>query len=140
MHRYAHITVIYSSDMTHPTALEPAITAVATDWIRYTPNTWVLWSDKPLGVITGQLRSHLLAADHVLAVGLNPYDIPAGFMPQWVWDWFNRARDPQTGQVNWPPPPLPPPGPATRNIFANALVPHAPITMTSNPLTDLSKK
>jgi hypothetical protein len=108
MHRYVHLTVAVGSAAQDPKKLETTISFMCPDWMRYASNAWVLWTDRSLQNITVMLKPLLEEADQILALSINPHDIPAGYMPQWAWDWFNRYRDPHTGAVNWPPPVLPP--------------------------------
>jgi hypothetical protein len=43
------------------------------------------------------IHSKLLPSDQLLVHVLDKSEIPAGYLPQWIWDWLNRARDPVNG-------------------------------------------
>jgi hypothetical protein len=104
MHRYLHVSVVYSTAINDPKFLEPMIGELARDWVRYGPSGWVLWTDKSITTCVEMLRGKLLPTDLllVLALSIGPNEPPNGIMHKWVWDWFNRYRDPATGWVYVP--------------------------------------
>ena len=141
MFRYVHLSIIYSGPLNDPRKLDTTVNFLARDWIRYATNNWVLWIDKPLSVVTYSIRPILDRMDNALAISMNPHEIPAGQMPQWVWDWFNRYRDPQTGNVDWPPPlPVPPVPPAIGGALSMPPVDWSKIVKSGLGGPDPSKK
>jgi len=82
--------------------LEPWIQSVCQDWVRYSPNNWIIWTNRSPQAVSEALRGGLGASDLVLVVRIETHDA-SGYLPQWIWDWINRPRPP-----GWtPPPPLP---------------------------------
>jgi hypothetical protein len=118
MHRYVHVTVPEPGALPRNEGdlIGPANEA-ATDWIRYTPQTLILWTRRDLADVKEVFR-RWLPGTNVFVHSVNLSDIPSGAMPQYFWDWLNRHRDAASGYVNWPPlavPPVPRPAP---NLFA----------------------
>jgi hypothetical protein len=132
MHRYVHVSIAYAAIPFDVRRLELPVNSLASDWVRYTPTCWILWTDRPLSVVSQTLKAYLGPSDNIMALSINPHDTPAGHMPQWVWDWYNRYRDPVTGQVNWPPPQpvgglAPPAGSQLPNGLLGGLNPGSPL-------------
>lgn len=90
--------------------LEPLIQTLCNDWVRYSANNWIIWSNRTPVDVADALRAYLDEQDLILVVRLDTHGV-AGFLPQWIWDWINRPRPP-----GWRPPPRPlvtPPQPAS---------------------------
>jgi hypothetical protein len=135
MYRYLHVTVAYANAYAQPASLEPTIGQLAWDWIRYSTVNWVLWTDKPITTVSAAIQPLIGTADHLVVLALNPHELPAGVAPSWVWEWFNRYRDPASGYVHFSPSPPIPEKPMTGNLFGlGGLGPPAP------PLPNALKK
>jgi hypothetical protein len=89
--------------------LEPIVSELAADWVRYTSTTWILWTEKSTLTCSEMIRPKLDRGDHFMVVAADISADAAGTLPKWVWDWMNRRRDPSTGWVALPEPVLPTP-------------------------------
>ena len=110
MFRFMHIGFMFPG-VPKIRDLEPVITTVG-DWIRYSPLSWIVWTDKQPAEIFIMIRPYLDPQDQVLIVGLNALD-SFGSLSPWIWTWVNsKAPSITTGQdvqnlLLGPPPPPP---------------------------------
>lgn len=98
------VTVRFVATPLNPSLID-AVISMRGDWIRFNLETWFLSSDATSTDIRILLQKHLMTEDFFLVL---PVDTASGdgWAPQWVWDWFTRARL----QYN----PLPPSPPSTQ--------------------------
>jgi hypothetical protein len=116
MHRFLLLSIGYSV-IANPQALEPAISVIADDWVRFNSNSWILWTDKTIFTCFEIIKGRLLPNDQFLMVKLDTTE-RHGWEPQWVWEWFDKPRGsnvawnslagygislepPVTDQTNW---------------------------------------
>jgi hypothetical protein len=124
MHRYFHLSIHYRS-VPVPENLEPVISVVADDWIRYNSNSWVLWTDKTPSTLEEMIAGCMLAGDGFLLLEITLAQFRAfGRAEQWIWDWLNTPRT-RKEYLPGPPP--------TLNAL-NALLPSLNKPSSSNPL------
>lgn len=77
--------------------LEPFF-AQATDWLRYAPNCWIVWtSGTPQSWATGA-RRHLGSEDSLLVVEINA-KAKEGWQADWIWAWLNKVRPEPLGRL-----------------------------------------
>jgi hypothetical protein len=74
--------------------LESVFGSGSSDWIRYAPNCWIVYTDNSPQWWTEHLRPHLTKPDAfvILEVKIETY---WGLHQEWVWDWMtgkNRQR------------------------------------------------
>lgn len=100
--RYLHMAFNFQNGA-KTTELEPIINGMADDWLRYSPNCWVLWTSRPASDFLYVLRPYIGPNDTVLIAALDMSD-RNGWLPQWMWEWIDKRRE-----LGPPPPPTPPP-------------------------------
>jgi len=113
MSQFIHVNFIFAG-VPKMRDLEPVMTALADDWIRYSTNGWVLWTTRTAPQIYSALIQHIDLADCLLIIPLD-VDTSIGRMPPWVWEWFKSKGVPvRVGQdlerhladhLRLPPPP-----------------------------------
>jgi hypothetical protein len=54
---------------------------------------WVVWTDKSPLEIHNMLVPHILNEDNMLIVPIDA-SVKQGWMPKWVWDWFDSKQHP----------------------------------------------
>lgn len=130
MNRFLHISFTFNSGEPKVQLLEPVFNAIAPDWLRYSPNCWIVWTDRPASDFLYVLKPMIAESDSILIVKLDMTD-RNGWQPQWIWEWMDRKRE-----LGPPPPPAPPPADYNALLNFNALNnPH-----WLNYLTDQAKK
>lgn len=77
--------------------------AATPDWIRYSPNCWIVWTARPASDLMYLLKPLLDVTDAMFIVKLDMTD-RNGWQPTWIWEWMDRRRE-----LGPPPPPAPPP-------------------------------
>lgn len=85
MHRLVLVNFAFAAEI-QVLQLEPVFTAIGDDWIRISPASWILWTNKPAGHIYILLRPHLSRDDEILISTLEG-EYFASFSP-WIWDWI----------------------------------------------------
>lgn len=106
-YRLLHISIGSVFGVFNHSAIQSRLDDLGKDWLNYNANCWLLWTNKSPITISEMIAVHLNPADQILVLGVNSQDLPTGFMPQWVWDWINRPRDPASGAVLTPALPAP---------------------------------
>jgi hypothetical protein len=87
--RFLHVAFNWSGD--------PKIAEVkpvfdqATDWLRYAPNCWIIWTDKNPQTWSEWLKPFLNKGDHVFICAIDMTG-KQGWLPKGTWDWMNKAR------------------------------------------------
>lgn len=89
-HRFIHVGFAFPG-VPKMLDLEPVMTRVATDWIRYSSTNWILWTDRPVNDIFWQIRFALDPYDQVLVARMDLSD-SYGFLSPWIWSWINSKR------------------------------------------------
>lgn len=105
--RLLHITIVPQLVPTAPTRIQQRMSDLGRDWMSYNAFCWVLWTSKSIVTVSEMVMADVSPGDQVLVVALDPGEIPNGRLPEWVWGWFNRPRDPLTGDVHTPALPAP---------------------------------
>ena len=103
MNRFLHISFTFNERLPKVQELEPMFNAIAPDWLRYSPNCWIVWTARPASDFLYALKPFIGQSDSMLIVKLDMAD-RNGWQPQWVWEWMDRKR-----QLGTPPSPSPPP-------------------------------
>lgn len=117
MYRFLHITIVPEMAPPPPMVLQNRMNDLGRDWIAYNAFCWVLWTNKSIVTVAEMIMNDVGLGDQVLVVALDASEVPNGRLPQWAWDWFNRPRDPQSGDVQTPVLPAP----EAKNLFDPAL-------------------
>lgn len=107
MYRLLHISIVPQAIPTPPHVIQGRMNDLGRDWLSYNAFCWVLWTNKSILTVSEMVMSDVGAGDQVLVVALSPSEIPNGRLPEWVWQWFNRPRNPYTGDVQTPALPAP---------------------------------
>lgn len=67
----------------------------ALDWLRLSPNFWILWTNSELEVWRGAIQPHLGTGDGFIIGELNlgfPGINYTGWYERWIWDWIDKHR------------------------------------------------
>lgn len=103
--RILHLGVNWLTGYADIAKVDAALDQIAPDWLRYSPNTWLLYTDKSAQIIFDQMRPNFIGifsgglTDQFMVSTLDISQGVQGWMPQFVWDWINRPRD-----GGWEPP------------------------------------
>ncbi len=103
MNKFLHISFTFNEGVPKARELEPLFNALAPDWMRYSPNCWIVWTARPASDFLYAIKPMIGASDSILIVALDLSE-RNGWQPQWVWEWMDRKRE-----LGPPPPPAPPP-------------------------------
>lgn len=79
--------------------LEPIMSAIADDWIRYSSTNWILWTSRTAPEILNVIFTNIDPQDNVL---VSPFDAKGciGRLPQWAWTWLNtKGAEISTGSA-----------------------------------------
>lgn len=87
--KFIHVTFAWSAPKN--TELVKPIFDPADDWIRYSPNCWILYTGNGPDWWYDRIRRHMVTSDRVFIFEINLKN-KAGWLDQWVWDWLNRPR------------------------------------------------
>jgi hypothetical protein len=63
----------------------------AVDWLRYTPNCWIVWTTSSAQKWFERLKPHLGASDHMFICRLDVTE-RNGWLPKWLWEWLGKQR------------------------------------------------
>lgn len=88
----------------HPPLID-AILGLYGDWVRYSIDTWFLWSDRKPSELRVQIMANMSQDDSVFIV---PFEVTQaeGWIPHWIWNWFYE-RVTGSPLPGYPPPQLP---------------------------------
>ncbi len=91
-HAFLHITFNFHQ---RPLAveLEPLMTTLGDDWIRYAPNCWILYTKQPISNVYNALVSQINQFDNLLILEVVQGQQIYGWHQQWVWDWLYKPRN-----------------------------------------------
>jgi hypothetical protein len=103
MNRFLLITFTFNEGLPKVQELEPILNALAPDWLRFSFNSWIVWTARPASDFLYALKPAIGASDSVLIAKLDLSD-RNGWQPRWIWEWMDRKRD-----LGPPPPPALPP-------------------------------
>lgn len=101
-YRFLHITITPLLIPVNQEKIQTRLSDLGRDWMSYNTLSWILWTNKSILTVTEMLIGDIDEDDQLLVVALNPAEIPNGRLPNWMWDWFNRPRNSQTGDVQTP--------------------------------------
>jgi hypothetical protein len=102
--RYLHLGITFAG-IPKSKELEPLITTLSGDWVRYGFNTWVLWTPLSATSVANSVRAALGAADQLLVVSVDIRE-KDGWLPEWIWNWLNKPRAPLGTQNQLIQPPI----------------------------------
>ena len=94
MYKFLHIGFHFEGTLKIK-ELEPVFSQVG-DWIRYSALSWIVWTDKSPDQVLSILRLYVTPNDQVLVLAIDPTS-KQGWMPQWVWTWFDSKPPNQFG-------------------------------------------
>ena len=73
-----------------------AILNKAKDWLRYSPNCWLIYTGKDVETWQNRLREISVMEDHasflICEIPLAQKDKRGGWLPESVWEWINKNR------------------------------------------------
>ncbi|MCP1766316.1 hypothetical protein [Bradyrhizobium japonicum] len=101
--RFLHISFTFNEGMPKVQGLEPVFNYLAPDWLRYSPNCWLVWTARPASDFYFGVKPLIGNSDSMLIVKVDMSD-RNGIQPQWVWEWMDKKR-----VLGPPPPPAAPP-------------------------------
>jgi hypothetical protein len=96
MHRFLLVSFSFGNRLKIE-ELEHVFTAIGDDWIRFSPLTWIIWTNKPAAHIYTLLNGYLEFGDHTIITAFPEMKGEMfGFLPNWVWNWLNsKSPTPQ---------------------------------------------
>lgn len=87
--RLLHLGIHAKITLNHE-AIQQHLDRLAVDWFRYSPNTWLLWTDRSAQEWKDHLRNNPYFFNHTfLLLGIDPSE-RQGWMPEEVWRWLNK--------------------------------------------------
>ncbi|MNR96414.1 hypothetical protein D3C72_275690 [compost metagenome] len=107
MYRLLHITIVPILAPTPQNVIQKRMSDLGRDWMSYNAFCWLLWTNKSILTVSEMVMGDVNPGDQVLVMGVNATEVPNGRLPEWVWAWFNRPRNPFTGEVQTPAIPAP---------------------------------
>ena len=87
--KFLHISVSGRPDTKQ---LEEKVFDKALDWVRYTPNCWIVWTSREPDDWFIRLRANVPRLESFFIVEIN-LENRRGWLPKWVWEWINKKRD-----------------------------------------------
>ena len=87
--QYLHLSVNFA-EIDNSDQIEKALDR-ASDWLRYMPYCWLIYTAQPPRIWYDRLRPMLGNRDHLLIVTVE-LDERAGWLPKSVWEWINSER------------------------------------------------
>ena len=89
-HRFLHIGCMFPIlPKTH--AVDLVLNLTGDEWIRYSVNNWIIWTEKLAPEIDSLVRQQLAPDDQILIFALNADD-RAGFAAPWIWEWLDARK------------------------------------------------
>jgi hypothetical protein len=64
----------------------------ASDWYRYAPNCWLVWTSGTVESWFNFLKPHINEQDYMLIVQIPFGSRFGGWLPKGAWAWFARER------------------------------------------------
>lgn len=98
MFRFVQVSITYQLVLGDPSKLEPMVQKLSREWCRLSQNVWMLWTDKSPVTISEMLKAELGEHDQLFVCSIDRSTPPAGWVPQWFWDWLNRPRNDTSGE------------------------------------------
>lgn len=77
--------------------LEGAFSASG-DWLRYSNNCWVVWTERSALDIYNTLKPYLVDQDQFLILEVNTLE-RSGWLPEWIWNWINARQQYQANAL-----------------------------------------
>lgn len=68
-----------------------AVFNYATDWLKYAPNCWILWTTTDPAGWWERIKPHVTEKDRVLICEIN-INNRQGWLEPWIWDWIKKPR------------------------------------------------
>ncbi|TAN23991.1 MAG: hypothetical protein EPN33_04005 [Acidobacteria bacterium] len=107
MPRYYHISYILPPTV-DPKAVESAINQQSLDWLRYTGNCYVVWTDADASMLAGALMTVPgMSAGNFMVFKMDMRADSFGYLPNWIWEWLQKDRTVNPFE-SWKLPPPPP--------------------------------
>ncbi len=76
-----------------------AINVMGDDWIRYTPNNWIVWTDRSATDWYTHLRRFISGDDQILIAEMNFME-RSGTLASWIWVWIDKKLTGQNVVLN----------------------------------------
>lgn len=89
--QFLHIGINFKSG-TKVDELVPAFNK-ALDWLRYSPNCWVVWTTSSPEQWYARLKPHLSEEDQMFIAALDLNKGYYGWLTKDMWDWFTKDRE-----------------------------------------------
>jgi hypothetical protein len=90
--RYLHISYGFN-DIPRLQNLAAVFTNLSDDWLRYTNQSWIAWTNNEPTTWFNALKPHLKVGEYLLILELKMNQgIVQGMLPQFGWDWLNKPR------------------------------------------------
>ena len=89
-HRFLHVAFNFRGGIAKSDELIPLVNS-ATDWYRYAPNCWLLWTNGTPEAWFNYLKPQLHKDDYMFICELNKANV-YGWLPQGGWDFLSKTR------------------------------------------------
>jgi hypothetical protein len=87
---FLHISFNFADKDAKINTLKPVFNK-ATDWFRYAPNCWLVWTGRSAEKWYELLRPHISDKDSMLIVRLDISE-RQGWLSESAWEWLNEER------------------------------------------------
>jgi len=87
--RYLHVGFNWAGEA-KITELKP-IFDKAIDWVRYSPNCWIIWTSSEPEKWYERLKPQLGSGDHLFICAIDLSE-RQGWLPKTIWDWIKKER------------------------------------------------
>jgi hypothetical protein len=87
-HRLLLVTFTFRSSSPKVQELVPSFNK-ATDWYRYAPNSWIVWTNGSPSSWYNYLKPQIPDSDYIFIVEINPSSYN-GWLPQGAVDWLKK--------------------------------------------------
>lgn len=106
---YIHVSINYRAPVDYR-AVEGALGMDSLDWLRYAPNSYILWTRSDPAVIAGRLMTIDGMKDCYFFICKLDFSKGFGWLPEFLWHWIHQDRHAQP-ELPFSFPLLPPPPP-----------------------------
>jgi hypothetical protein len=92
MSNYFHISLTTPLRTPPTKQLEPIIGVYGDDWVRYSANSWIIYSKHTATSIFKAIKPYLQPGEQALVIQLASPAQAEGLLPQWIWNWIHKKR------------------------------------------------
>jgi len=90
MSKFYHISFLFESGK-HLTSELDIVFNKASDWIRYAPNCWIIYTSQSSEKWYNSIKKAIHEDDSFMILQIDP-STRNGWMPLDIWDWLDKER------------------------------------------------